>query len=86
MTFKKSAHARERQPVDVLRHRRTEYHAQTNLDPERPVFIDETGASTKMFRRPARCRLTRLCHGRPEHGPNGLGDHEHGRSPLALVW
>ena len=51
MTFKKTAHACEQQRADVLRRRQAWFDAQPDLKPERLVFIDETGASTKMARR-----------------------------------
>ena len=51
MTFKKTAHASEQQRPDVLARRQAWAEAQPGLMPERLVFIDETGASTKMARR-----------------------------------
>lgn len=59
---KKTAHASEQQRPDVLRRRHGWFELQPDLDPERLVFIDETGASTKMARlrgwspRGERCR------------------------------
>src|SRR3546814_3345481 len=47
---KKTAHASEQERPDVLARRRAWFKAQPDLDPERLVFIDETGASTKMAR------------------------------------
>ena len=47
---KKSGHAAEQDRPDVLRRRRAWFEGQLDLDPERLVFIDETGASTKMAR------------------------------------
>jgi transposase len=65
---KKTAHASEQERADVARARRTWRAAQPDLDPARLVFIDETGASTKMARlrgrspRGARC-LASVPHG-----------------------
>ena len=56
MTFKKNAHASEQQRPDVVRRRHAWFDAQPDLVPERLVFIDETGASTKMARRYGRAR------------------------------
>jgi transposase len=47
---KKSGHAAEQDRPDVLSRRETWFDGQLDLDPERLVFIDETGASTKMAR------------------------------------
>ena len=61
---KKTAHASEQQRPDVLARRRAWFDGQSELDPERLIFIDETGASTKMARlrgsavRGERCRAS----------------------------
>ena len=47
---KTSAHAAEQDRPDVLRQRWAWFEAQPDLDPDRPVFIDETWASTNMAR------------------------------------
>lgn len=47
---KKSAHAAEQNRPDILRRREAWFEGQLDLHPERLVFIDETGASTKMAR------------------------------------
>jgi transposase len=47
---KKTAHAAEQDRPDVLKRRQTWFDGQTDLDPERLVFIDETWASTNMAR------------------------------------
>jgi transposase len=47
---KKSAHASEQDRADVARQREDWFETQPELDPERLIFIDETGASTKMAR------------------------------------
>jgi transposase len=51
---KKSAHADEQARPDVLKRREAWFEAQLDLDPSALVFIDETGASTKMARRHGR--------------------------------
>ena len=56
MTFKKSAHAAEQDRADVRAAREAWFEAQPDLDPQRLVFIDETGASTKMARLRGRAR------------------------------
>ncbi|MGH6898489.1 MAG: IS630 family transposase [Geminicoccaceae bacterium] len=61
MTVKKTAHASEQQRPDVLRRRRAWFEAQPELAPECLVFIDETGASTKMARRYGRARRGERC-------------------------
>ncbi|WP_235523318.1 IS630 family transposase [Sphingobium sp. Leaf26] len=58
---KKPAHAREQERPDVLARRRAWFKAQPDLDPERLVFIDETGASTKMARLRGRARRGMRC-------------------------
>jgi transposase len=47
---KKSAHAAEQDRPDILERRQAWFDDQLDLDPDRLVFIDETGASTKMAR------------------------------------
>ena len=47
---KKTAHAAEQDREDVAAAREAWFEAQPELDPARLVFIDETGASTKMAR------------------------------------
>ena len=65
---KKTAHAAEQERPDVKARRLAWFEAQPELDPARLVFIDETGASTKMARlrgrapRGARCRAA-IPHG-----------------------
>lgn len=59
---KKTGHASEQQRPDVLARRRAWFDSQIDLDPDRLIFIDETGANTKMARlcgwapKGARCR------------------------------
>src|SRR3954470_5209570 len=47
---KKTAHALEQDRPDVLKRREAWFEGQLDLDPERLVFLDETGASTNMAR------------------------------------
>ena len=47
---KKSGHASEQDRPDVLSRRQAWFEGQLDLDPARLIFIDETGASTKMAR------------------------------------
>ena len=44
ITLKKSAHAAEQDRPDILARRRAWFDGQLDLDPERLIFIDETGA------------------------------------------
>ncbi|WP_235720846.1 IS630 family transposase, partial [Magnetospirillum molischianum] len=68
MTFKKTAHASEQQRPDVLRRRHEWFDLQPELDPERLVFIDETGASTKMARLRGRAPRGERCRAPVPHG------------------
>ncbi len=65
---KKTAHASEQQRADVLRRRRAWFARQIELLPERLVFIDETGASTKMARRYGRAPRGERCRAPVPHG------------------
>src|SRR3546814_16923892 len=53
---------------DVLARRRAWFKAQPDLDPERLVFIDETGASTKMARLRGRAQRGMRCRSPIPHG------------------
>ena len=65
---KKSAHETEQDRPDVAAAREAWFAAQPDLDPERPIFIDATGLSTRMARLRGRCaRGRRLRSGIP-HG------------------
>ena len=68
ITFKKTAHASEQQRPDVLQRRRAWFEAQPALDPDRLVFVDETGASTKMARRCGRALHGHHCHAPVPYG------------------
>lgn len=67
-TLKKTAHASERERADVASARQAWRAAQPDLDPAGLVFVDETGASTKMARlygrspRGTRC-IASILHG-----------------------
>ena len=67
-TFKKSLHAAEQQRPDVARARRRWRREQVMFDPARLVFIDETGASTKMVRLRGRCHRSERLVGSVPHG------------------
>jgi len=47
---KKTGHASEQQRPDVLAKRQEWFDSQLDLDPDKLIFIDETGANTKMGR------------------------------------
>ncbi|WP_421989062.1 winged helix-turn-helix domain-containing protein [Roseococcus sp.] len=50
MTFKKTAHTSEQTRPDAAARRQAWFGGQPDLDPECLVFLDKTGASTKMAR------------------------------------
>lgn len=61
ITVKKTAHASEQQRPDVAKRRKAWFDAQPDLDPAHLVFIDETGATTKMARLRGRARRGERC-------------------------
>jgi transposase len=65
---KKSAHALEQERPDILKRRRDWFEAQPDLDPQRLVFIDETGLSTKMARLRGRSPRGERCRAGVPHG------------------
>ncbi len=65
---KKTAHASEQQRPDVAARREAWFEAQPELDPEHLVFIDETGASTKMARTRGRAPRGKRCRAPVPHG------------------
>lgn len=65
---KKTAHAAEQDRPDVQARRRAWFESQLDLDPERLVFIDETGASTKMARLRGRAPRGERCRASVPHG------------------
>ena len=68
MTFKKTADVTEQQRADVLCRRQAWFDAQVDIEPERLVFIDETGASTKMARRYGQALRGERCRASVPHG------------------
>jgi transposase len=68
MTFKKTAHAAEQDRADVAARRRAWFDAQPDLDPQHLVFVDETGASTKMARLRGRALRSQRCRAAVPHG------------------
>lgn len=68
LTIKKTAHAAEQARPDVAAKRAAWHQAQPELDPARLVFIDETGASTKMARRYGRSKRGTRCVAPVPHG------------------
>lgn len=65
---KKTAHASEQQRPDVAERRKAWFKEQPDLDPNHLVFIDETGASTKMARLRGRAKRGQRCRAAVPHG------------------
>lgn len=65
---KKTAHASEQARPDVAARREAWFAQQPDLDPARLVFIDETGASTKMARLRGRAPRGERCRAPVPHG------------------
>ena len=65
---KKTAHASEQQRDDVRAARQAWFDGQPELDPAKLVFIDETGASTKMARLHGRAPRGERCVAPVPHG------------------
>jgi len=68
ISFKKTAHAAEQERPDVAARRQAWFDAQPDLDPEKLIFIDETGASTKMARLRGRAKRGERCRAAVPHG------------------
>ena len=66
--IKKTAHAAEQERPDVAARRQDWFDGQPDLDPRRLVFIDETGASTKMTRLRGRAIRGERCRASVPHG------------------
>ena len=66
--LKKTAHAAEQERPDVAARRLAWLESQPDLDPRRLVFIDETGASTKMARLRGRSKRGQRCRAAVPHG------------------
>lgn len=66
--LKKTAHAAEQERPDVAVRRRAWFDGQPDFDPGKLVFIDETGASTKMARLRGRAKKGERCRAAVPHG------------------
>ncbi len=66
--LKKIAHAAEQDRPDVAARRLAWLTRQPDLDPRRLVFVDETGASTKMARLRGRSKRGERCRAAVPHG------------------
>ncbi|MEO0360493.1 MAG: IS630 family transposase [Pseudomonadota bacterium] len=65
---KKTAHASEQERDDVAARREAWFALQPDLDPTRLVFLDETGATTKMARLRGRSPRGERCRASVPHG------------------
>jgi transposase len=65
---KKTAHAAEQDREDVREARQAWFDGQLDFDPDKLIFIDETGASTKMARLRGRSRRGERCRAAVPHG------------------
>ncbi|MBL4557215.1 MAG: IS630 family transposase [Rhodobacteraceae bacterium] len=68
ITFKKNRARAEQDRPDIKARRQAWFRGQPSLDPERLVFIDETGASTKMARLRGRAMRGERCRAGVPHG------------------
>jgi len=68
VTYKKAAHASEQAREDVAARREAWFELQPELDPLRLIFIDETGATTKMARLRGRSPRGERCRDGVPHG------------------
>ena len=66
--LKKSAYALEQDRPDVLKRRRAWFERQFDLDPQKLIFIDETGLSTKVARLRGRAIRGERCRAGAPHG------------------
>ena len=66
--LKKTAHAAEQERPDVALKRLSWLEGQPTLDPNKLIFIDETGASTKMARLRGRAKKGERCRAAVPHG------------------
>ncbi|PPJ48487.1 IS630 family transposase [Rhizobium sp. KAs_5_22] len=66
--FKKSAHALEPDRPDVLKRQRAWFDEQLDLDPQKLIFIEEIGLSTKMARLRGRAIRGERCRAGVPHG------------------
>ena len=65
---KKTAHAAEQEREDVKARREAWFELQPDLDPTKLVFLDETGATTKMARLRGRSPRGERCRAAVPHG------------------
>ena len=68
LSFKKTLHASEQERADVIAKRRWWRQQQARWNPQRLVFVDETGLNTTMTRRYGRAMRSRRCLGFAPHG------------------
>ncbi len=68
MTFKKTAHASEQERSDVAARRQAWFDAQPDVNPAHLVFVNETGASTKMARLRGHAFRGHRCRSPVPHG------------------
>jgi len=66
--LKKSAHALEQDRPDILKRRRAWFDGQLDPDPQKLIFIDGTGLSTKMARLRGRAIRGERCRAGVPHG------------------
>ena len=66
--YSEAAPAAEQDPPDVARRRRSWFDAQPDLDPERLIFIDGTGTSTRMARMNGLAPRGEHCRASISHG------------------
>lgn len=66
--LKKTLHASERLRADVALERQVWHENQPTLDPDKIVFVDETGTTTAMTRLRGRCKCSGRLIGRAPHG------------------
>jgi len=73
ITRKKTAHVTEQDRPDIVKRRKEWFDGELDLDPEQPIFIDKTWASTNMARRYCRSpRGERLRTGVPAYRRTGV--------------
>lgn len=82
MTVKKTAHASEQDRPDVLAQRQVWFDTQPDLDPQRLVFIDETGATTKIARLASLRAWPLPPNRRSKRGGRSPGDRDRDRPPI----
>ena len=68
ISFKKTLHASEQLRADVALERQVWRQNQPTFDPDKIVFVDETGTTTAMTRLRGRCKCSERLIGRAPHG------------------